>query len=162
DLLPRLGLDEAFVASTARGLGLVDGPPPAGQFTHVIVLGGMVKACVNRSTEAARLRDELGIERVVLLTAHRPLQGAEPSDGRASGWGDLELESQAAEAAARGAFDMAPTPFVTATHTSEPSEPRLDLSPEELREQRRRRSWAHSEFAAPGGTVDLVVAASSD
>lgn len=163
-------VDEDMIRSAAAELGLAGGRAITGSFSHAVVLGGMARACLNRAREAARRREELGIPRVVVVTAHRPLGGNEPADAAAAGWGELELESEAALAAARDVFDLPTTPDSLTeswwdgdgTGGNEGSKG-IDV-PEGLDpvEWRRRRSWAHSRWQRPGLEVDVVAAPSSE
>ena len=176
-------LDEELVVAAAADLGLAGGGPPlTGPFTHVVVLGGMVSAYRRRTAEGARLAREAGIDRVAVLSAHRPLAGNEPTDAVDAGWGDMELESEAAAAAARqllppadgadahatGAADVG-IAVGTATGTKVATEifwhPDDGSTPEGLdpAEHQRRRSWsAHRWTTADGVDVEVVVAPSTE
>jgi hypothetical protein len=152
---------EELVRSAAAELGLAGGRPITGGFTHVVVLGGMVRACLNRTREAARRRDELGVERVVVLTAHRPLAGAEPADAEGLGWGPLALESEAAVAAAVAVFGLAEAPDDVTERWWDGDDGELPegVEPDEWR---RRRSSAEHRWRTPGLDVEVVVAPSRE
>lgn len=162
DAFARLGFSEDFVMDVATALGLAGTAEPEGAYSHVVVLGGMVRACINRSREAARLREHLGIESVVVLTAHRPVPGSERSDAVAAGWPRITLESEAAEAAARDAFGASLDPSLTVEEWWNGDDSSADVSVEEIAEQRRRRSWMVREYSTSWGSLDVVVAPSRD
>lgn len=177
-------LDEASVVAAATELGLAGGGPPlTGPFTHVVVLGGMVSAYRRRTAEGARLAREAGIDRVVVLSAHRPLAGNEPADAVDAGWGDMELESEAAAAAACELFPPADatridagagpagTTATGATGATGEVETEIFWHPDDgttpdgldPAEHQRRRSWSTRRWTTAGGLhVDVVVAPSTE
>jgi hypothetical protein len=107
-----LEIPDDLVIAAARALGLVDAVDVTGRrFSHLIVLSGLVNACVNRTHRAAELiRGGLAADAVVVLGAHRALGGAEPRQARDAGLGDLTDEAEAIVAATQQAFGLgAPT-----------------------------------------------------
>jgi hypothetical protein len=154
-------LDEGMIRAAATELGLAGGRSVTGSFSHVVVLGGMALACLRRTREAARLVDQLGVSRVAMLTAHRPLAGTEPADALEAGWGALQLESEAAEAAVRDVFGLPSRPDSEEAWwwESDLSEVPVDVAPVEWR---RRRSWAHRRWRMSGLDVEVIVAPSGE
>jgi hypothetical protein len=103
-------IPQELAIGAARALGLVDAVAVTGRkFSHVIVLSGLVTACVNRTHRASELlRGGLAAEAVVVLGAHRPLGGQEPQQARDGGLGDLSDEAEVIVAATRKAFELGP------------------------------------------------------
>lgn len=97
----------------ARALGLRDpGRPALREYDHVLVLGGLVRACLVRPDYAARLLREGSVETpsVVALGARRPLAGDEGPLARAMGLPELDREGvgefEALRAGVRRAFRL--------------------------------------------------------
>ena len=65
-------IPDDLIIAAARALGLVDAVAVTGrQFSHLVVLSGLVTACVNRTHRAAELlRGGLTPDAVVMLGAH--------------------------------------------------------------------------------------------
>jgi hypothetical protein len=103
-------IDESRVFVAARALGLVEGRRPPPGATHVVVLSGLARACINRTHYAAQLTAEEPVY-VGVLTAHRPLGGDEPEHLAESGLHGLDDEADVAYAATRRAFEL-PDPDV--------------------------------------------------
>lgn len=110
-----LALQEEFppetgelVASAARALGMTDPEPPRfDRYDHVLVLGGLVRACVLRPQYAAALIGSgLACTDVTALGAFRPLGGDEPDLATAGGLVGVENEVEAMDAGMRRAFDL--------------------------------------------------------
>lgn len=101
-------IPDDLVIAAARALGLVDATPVAGRtFSHLAVLSGLTRACVNRTHFAAELmRDGLKAGSVAVLSAHRKLGGAEPEQARDMGFGELNDEADVIVAATRRAFGL--------------------------------------------------------
>ena len=97
-----------LITEAARALGMVDATEVTGRrFSHLVVLSGLVRACVNRTHYAAELiRRGVVASPVVALGAHRVLGGAEPERARASGLGDLTDEAEVILAATQQAFGL--------------------------------------------------------
>jgi hypothetical protein len=166
-------LDEEMIAKCAAVLGLAGVVTASGPFTHIVVLGGMARACLNRTREAARrLDDDAGARMVALVTAHRPLGGSEPADARELGWGELALESEAAAAAVREVFDLPAHPDV-ADHLwwagdvpPVPENYRLGAGDADRRstwpdEWRWRNSWACWRWDTDDRTIEVAVSPSA-
>lgn len=101
-------MQDSLIIAAARALGLVDAVTVTGRrFSHMVVLSGLVSACVNRTHRAAELlRGGLAADAVVVLGAHRELGGAEPQQAADSGLGDLTDEAEVIVAATRKAFGL--------------------------------------------------------
>jgi hypothetical protein len=101
-------IPDTLVIAAARALGLVDAVAVTGRrFTHVVVLSGLVSACVNRTHRAAELmRGGLAADTLVVLGGHRALGGAEPRQAADAGLGDLTDEADVIVAATRKAFGL--------------------------------------------------------
>ncbi len=101
-------MPDALVIAAARALGLVDASGTADRrFSHLAVLSGLVRACVNRIHRAAELMEAgMPAGSVVVLSAHRRLGGAEPQQAEAAGLGNLSDEAEVAVAVARREFAL--------------------------------------------------------
>lgn len=99
---------EELVVSAARALGLVSATPvPAERFTSLVVLSGLVRACVNRTRYARALLDEgVRAASVTVLGGHRELRGDELVLAKEQGFGDPFDEADVVLAAARQAFGL--------------------------------------------------------
>jgi hypothetical protein len=167
-------LDETMIAGAAAALGLAGTKRPAGPFTHITVLGGMAGACLNRAHEAARrLAEERQARTVCLVTAHRPLAGAEQADSRTRGWGELALESEAAVAAMRDVFSLPDHPDAEEVHWWKGDVPPvpdhfMSRADSDVRtgswadEWPRRNSWAYRRWDVGGRTFEVAATPSSD
>jgi len=99
---------EELIVSAARSLGLVSATPvPTERFTSLVVLSGLVRACVNRTRYARALLDE-GVRAgsVTVLGGHRELRGDELVLAKEQGFGDLFDEADVVLAATRQAFGL--------------------------------------------------------
>ena len=107
-------IPDALVTGAARALGLVESPAvPDREFSHLIVLGGQARACVNRMHHAAGLvRDGIRVRKVVALGAHRQLGGGEQEHATAVAHGPLTDEAEVLLAATRAAFRLG-TPLIS-------------------------------------------------
>jgi len=105
DLTPR---HSELVIAAANALGLRGDPPRHRHYDHMLMLGGLVRACVARPSYAARLiRDgEVTAGEVTTLGAHRPFVGNEFEQADQLGWGELREEYEALDAGTRRAFDL--------------------------------------------------------
>jgi hypothetical protein len=110
-------IGDDVVIAAARELGFVDAAaPPESSYSHVVVLGGAARACVNRARRAADLvHNGLRAGTLVALSAHRRLSGRELADldqlglapqMLADGHGDVSDEAQIALLAQRDAFGL--------------------------------------------------------
>lgn len=145
---------EGLVAAAARALGLATSTPvPDGQFTALVVLSGLVRACVNRTRHAATLVRDDGVhaDSVVVLGGHRELGGDEPAQASKLGFGEPFDEADVVLAAARHAFGL---PAPERCTESRPRGPRWDQA---LWAASARYSWPDAEPA-----VDVVIAPSGD
>lgn len=170
-------IPDELVRDAAEALGLVHADPlPDRRFSHLVVLSGLVNACVNRTHHAAGLVDAgLGPDQVAVLGAMRPLGGNEPERARELGLGDLTDESEVILAATRRSFglaapqvaDVSPVPSeghnggcatyrwpdnrieVVIAPSSEPSVRRANTADQ-------LRYWADLECIGPGHDVLLV------
>jgi hypothetical protein len=99
---------EGLVVSAARALGLVSATPvPAERFTSLVVLSGLVRACVNRTRYARALLDGgVRAASVTVLGGHRELRGDELVLAKEQGFGDLFDEADVVLAATRRAFGL--------------------------------------------------------
>ncbi len=142
-------ISDDLVVAAARALGLVEANAVTDRsFSHLVVLSGLARACVNRTHHAAELmRGGLKAGSVVVLGAHRKLGGAEPEQARALGARELTDEAEVILAATRRAFGLGEP---TAADTSWPA-PNPDV-PEEF-----QSAWAHYRW--PG--TEVVIAPSS-
>jgi hypothetical protein len=148
-------IPDDLVTAAARALGMVDATPaPPGRFTGVLVLSGLVSACVNRTRRSAELlRDGLDARSVVVLAGHRALAGKEPDQARELGYGELFDEADAAVAAARDAFGLAQPAHV------EVSCPLPALWTDELWGASGRYHWPEAGGRPP---VEVLVVPSAD
>lgn len=103
-------IPEDLIKAAAQALGLVEATPvPAEQFTALVVLSGLVRACVNRTRHAADLlRNGLQADTAVVLGGHRQLGGQEPAQAKELGLGEVFDEAEVVVAATRQAFSLAP------------------------------------------------------
>lgn len=98
--------DAIFAAAAALGL-VTPVAPRYGAYDHVLVLGGMVRACVLRPAMAAKLlSDGISASTVSALGAFRPLGGDEPEIAAQAGISGVQTEYQAMEAGMRQAFGL--------------------------------------------------------
>lgn len=96
-----------MAASDALGLREVR-PPRYREYDHVLMLGGLIRACLTRPEHAARLiRDGIvAAGAVTALGGHRPFDGDEFELAAAAGVPDLAEEYEALDAGTRMAFDL--------------------------------------------------------
>lgn len=98
---------EELIISAAQALGMVSATPvPQDQFSSMVVLSGLVRACVNRTRRAAALvREGIGAP-VMVLGGHRKLGGDEPVLAKEQGFGEQFDEADVVLAATRQAFRL--------------------------------------------------------
>jgi len=138
---------ERLVYEAAHTLGLVGtGQPPATHYDHVLILGGLARACLARPLYAARLlADEtIKAKRVTALGGYRELGPLELELAAELGYGHLTNELDVMTAGVRKAFGLG----------------------EPIRERGERsdvvgESWRVSEYATGDGPSVQVVAAPS-
>jgi hypothetical protein len=101
-------IPDELVLSAADALGLVQAEPvPDGTYTHLVVLSGLVRACVNRTAHAAALLEHgLRAASTVVLGAHRELSEGEREQAGVLGLAAATDEAEAVLAAARRAFGL--------------------------------------------------------
>lgn len=96
------------VIDAANALGLRGGPPRHRRYDHMLMLGGLVRACVARPSYAAHLvrTGEITAGEVTTLGAHRPFAGNEFEQAEQLGWGKLTEEYEALDEGTRRAFEL--------------------------------------------------------
>lgn len=140
---------QALILASAEQLGMSSPTMPRqASYTHVLMLGGLVRACVLRPRYAAQLIDGgLSTRSVAALTAYRELGGDEPALVAAVGLqDDLANEMEAMQAGLIAAFGLDP-----AEATDEGS------GKDEGFETAFTRTWRHGDLQA-----QLVVAPSPE
>ncbi|MBR7837512.1 hypothetical protein KDL01_29805 [Actinospica durhamensis] len=105
DLTPA---QSGLVIDAANALGLRGQAPRHRHYDHMLMLGGLVRACVARPSYAAQLirSGEITAGEVTTLGAHRPFVGNEFEQAEQLGWGDLREEYEALDAGTRRAFEL--------------------------------------------------------
>jgi hypothetical protein len=101
-------IPEPLITAAAQALGLVTATPvPEEPVTALVVLSGLVRACVNRTRYAAELmQNGVHTKSVTVLAGHRALGGDEPAMARELGLGDPVDEAEAVVAATQDAFGL--------------------------------------------------------
>jgi hypothetical protein len=99
---------EDLIIAAAEALGLVSATPvPDEQFSALVVLSGLVRACVNRTRHAADLlRKGVNADSVTVLGGHRKLSDGERAQAAQLGFGEQFDEADVAVAATREAFGL--------------------------------------------------------
>jgi hypothetical protein len=143
DLTP---FQESAALSTASALGLVEARPPSRQsYDHVLILGGLVRACLVRPAYAARLsRSGTTFGNITALGGFRPLVGDELDLGSALGV-TATNEMDAMVQGITRAFDLSGDPEVGRSHPS-----RMDNA-----------DWAIARFSERSD-ISVIAAPSSD
>jgi hypothetical protein len=97
-----------LVVDAANALGLRGDPPRHRHYDHMLMLGGLVRACVARPSYAAHLirSGEITAGEITTLGAHRPFSGNEFEQADQLGWGALTEEYEALDAGTRRAFEL--------------------------------------------------------
>jgi len=97
-----------LISDASRALGLVDSRPPRfRRYDHMVILGGLIRACLLRPRLAATLLAEgLAVKTVTAIGAFRPLAGDEPALAAAAGVPDVSTEHEAMVAGMRWAFAL--------------------------------------------------------
>jgi len=143
------GEHEEVVLAAARALGLVDSPAPGrGPYDHMIVLGGLLRACMLRPRLAAQLRPLLAAQGTVTgIGAFRPLGGDEVPMVGVLGLDGVDDEISAMDAGMRLAFGLGAPSSVSAFYDPE----------------NRNLSWSRTRYGLEGGaTIEVVAAPSND
>jgi hypothetical protein len=143
---------EQLVEAAADALGLQDtAPPGAGHYDHVLILGGLLRACLARPAYAATLlgSDDITFGQIIALGGYRPLAGDELVMARellpeSLGDGHDADEYEAMDTGMRRAFGVA-TP-------RDEQGARSDVT---------GASWRVRSYDTAAGTPLLVVAAPS-
>ena len=104
---------QRLVIDASNALGLRGDPPRHRHYDHMLMLGGLVRACVARPSYAAHIirEREITAGEVTTLGAHRPFVGNEFEQAAELGWGDLTEEYEALDAGTRRAFDLGEPEF---------------------------------------------------
>ncbi|HET9167792.1 MAG TPA: hypothetical protein VFN97_00105 [Actinospica sp.] len=104
---------QRLVIDASNSLGLRGDPPRHRHYDHMLMLGGLVRACVARPSYAAHIirEREITAGEVTTLGAHRPFVGDEFEQAAELGWGDLTEEYEALDAGTRRAFGLAEPEF---------------------------------------------------
>jgi hypothetical protein len=99
---------EELIVDASNALGLRGDPPKYDRYDHMLMLGGLVRACVARPSYAAHLirEGEITAGEVTTLGAHRPFAGNEFEQAEQLGWGRLTEEYEALDAGTRRAFEL--------------------------------------------------------
>jgi hypothetical protein len=146
-----------LIRAAAAALGLVTSQPlPRRSFSHLVVLSGLVRACVNRTRYAAgMLRDGVAAGSVTVLGAHRELSGGELAQARDLGFGEPSDEAEVIVAAARRAFGLSDPPARQEEQEEGAAVP--DGGPPDNAE-RMRGAWARYQWPA----ASVVIAPSRE
>ena len=104
---------EALIVDAANALGLRGDPPRHRHYDHMLMLGGLIRACVARPSYAAHLlrEREITVGEVTTLGAHRPFVGNEFEQAEQLGWGPLAEEYEALDTGTRRAFELGEPEF---------------------------------------------------
>jgi len=111
NLARSIGFDSsttAQVLASAEALGLrTPLPPRYREYDYVLILGGLVRACVFRPRFAATLISSgMQVREVIALGGFRPLSGDEPTLAAAGGLGTVDNEIVAMEVGLQRAFNL--------------------------------------------------------
>jgi hypothetical protein len=101
-------IPEELIVAAAEALGLVSATPvPDERFSALVVLSGLVRACVNRTKHAADLLSNgVGVDSVTVLGGHRKLSDGERAQAAQLGFGEQFDEADVVVAATREAFGL--------------------------------------------------------
>ncbi|WP_146174036.1 ATP-binding protein [Saccharothrix carnea] len=100
---------EALVPACAHALGMQQAQKPRhAEYDHVVILGGLLRACINRPHYAAKLIDDgtVATRSLVALGGHRGFKGDEFDLARQAGHPDLNEEYEALDRGTRIAFRL--------------------------------------------------------
>ena len=137
-----------LVGAAARALGLSEPLPPPGRgYHHLLVLGGLARACLVRSGYAAHLLGTGAVEApsVAALGSFRPLRTPETGLLERLGWPGCRYEVDAMAAGVRMAFGFG-QPHARESATDQ---------------QVTHRSWSVWSYRAPDRPAAQVLAAPS-
>jgi hypothetical protein len=137
-----------LILDVADALGLTHASPPAAPaYTHLLILGGLVRACILRPRHAAGLIEGgLQVGTVSALSAYRPLRGDENDLIEVLGLSGRRNEMEVMEAGLVGAFGLAQS--IDEVHHEEPG---IEFSTELV------RAWRLDDLS-----VRLVIAPSAE
>lgn len=138
---------EKVVLATAASLGLIKGgAAPAGEYDHVLILGGLARACLARPLHAAKLIGDGAIEAasITAVGGYRELKGDELGMVGSITGDDVADEFDAMDAGVRLAFGI-----------GAPSAERGEQS------EVVGKGWRVREYVAEGGVPVQVAAAPS-
>jgi hypothetical protein len=137
---------QSLVIDAANALGLRGDPPRHRHYDHMLMLGGLVRACVARPSYAAHVirEREITAGEVTTLGAHRPFVGNEFEQAAELGWSHLTEEYEALDAGTRRAFALGEPEF-------EEGERFEDIG----------STWGVKHYRTPDGLPVRVVAAPS-
>lgn len=136
-----------IVEGASEALGLTrSSEPHSDTYDHLLMLGGLLRACVTRPAFAAHLvlNDRIQVGSVTALGGHRPFRGDEFELARRAGFEDVSDEFSALDAGTRRAFGLG-------APTSEEGQP-LDVD---------NAAWSIRTYATSDGTKVRVAAAPS-
>jgi hypothetical protein len=136
-----------IVEDASQALGLTSGSEPQSDtYDHLLMLGGLLRACIARPAFAARLvlNGRIQVGSVTALGGHRPFRGDEFDLARKAGFADVSDEFSALDAGTRRAFGLG-------APTSEEGQP-LDID---------NAAWSIRTYATSDGTQIRVAAAPS-
>ncbi|MEV1286226.1 hypothetical protein [Micromonospora sp. NPDC049679] len=136
-----------LVIDAARSLGMVTAlPPPRRAYRHLLVLGGLAHACLQRTDYAAHLLDTGAVRatEVAVLGSFRPLTADERDVLAGLGLDACDTEVAALDAGVRRAFGV---------RRPEDETGRTDANP--------HCSWSVRTYRPEGGPVVRVLAAPS-
>ncbi len=99
---------DSLIMAAAQAFGMINAPRLERRaFSHLVVLSGLARACLNRAHYAAGLvSGGLSAGKVVALGGHRELSSAERDLAAAADLGDLSDEAEVILAATRRAFRL--------------------------------------------------------
>ncbi len=140
-------VQEETVLAAIEALGhLGTAPPRFGHYDHLLMLGGLIRACLSRPAFAAKLLadGEVTASSLTALGGHRPFVGNEFEHAAANGLPDLSEEYEALDVGTRRAF-----------HLGEP-ESVVGESSEEV-----GGTWGIRSYRTDGGLAVHVAAAPS-
>jgi len=138
----------ALVVDAAGALGLLPSRPPRYRdYTQVLILGGMIRACLVRTRFAAELLDGgITAGRITAVGGFRPLTGAEHATGAELGVPECRFEVDTLAVGVRLAFGAG-----SRYEVEEGGDPRADPN----------RAWRVTTYHLPDTTPAHVVAAPS-
>jgi len=144
---------QVVTMQAAHALGLVGTSAPANKrYDHILILGGLVRACFARPLQAARLMSEKSVEArsITALGGYRPLRGDE-----------LELAKLVSDREVADEFDAMDAGMRAAFHLGDPIKERGESS-DEVGVSWRVREYGALLVTTAETTVRVVAAPSSE